>query len=118
MNGETTAPENKPIAALTYVFGLITGLIFLNIEPYNHDEFVRFHARQSIVFSVACIVLGVVLSVFMAILPGVLGAFIGFISRIIAFLLAVYWIFLMYKALNGERYRIPRLADWADSVGL
>ena len=53
MNGETTAPGNKPIAALTYLFGLITGLVFLNVEPYNRDDFVRFHARQSIVFSVA-----------------------------------------------------------------
>jgi uncharacterized membrane protein len=23
----------------------------------------------------------------------------------------------MYKALTGERYRIPQLADWAESVG-
>jgi len=25
------------------------------------------------------------------------------------------WIFLMYKAYSGERYRIPELADLADS---
>lgn len=117
MNEATTAPENKPIAALTYLFGLITGLIFLNIEPYNRDDFVRFHARQSIVFSVACIVLWVILSVFIAILPGALGNLLAFIGRVIAFLLAVFWLFLMYKALVGERYRIPQLADWADSVG-
>lgn len=117
MNEATTAAENKPIAALTYLFGLITGLIFLNIEPYNRDDFVRFHARQSIVFSVACIVLWVILSVFIAILPGALGNLLAFIGRVFAFLLAVYWLFLMYKALTGERYRIPQLADWADSVG-
>jgi uncharacterized membrane protein len=23
----------------------------------------------------------------------------------------------MYKAYSGERYRIPELADWADSLG-
>jgi uncharacterized membrane protein len=114
---ETVTSDNKPIAALTYLFGLITGLIFLNIEPYNRDDFVRFHARQSIVFSVACIVLWVILSVFIAILPGALGNLLAFIGRIIAFLLAVFWLFLMYKALTGERYRIPQLADWADSIG-
>jgi hypothetical protein len=24
---------------------------------------------------------------------------------------------LMYKAYTGERYRIPELADWTDSLG-
>jgi uncharacterized membrane protein len=58
------------------------------------------------------------LSVFIAILPGPLGNLLAFIGRIIAFLLAVFWLFLMYKALTGERYRIPQLADWADSFGV
>jgi uncharacterized membrane protein len=35
----------------------------------------------------------------------------------VAFLLAVFWIFLMYQAYRGERYRIPGLADWADGMG-
>ena len=117
MSDVSTVQDNKPIAALCYLFGLITGLIFLNIEPYNRDDFVRFHARQSIVFSVACLVFWVILSVFIAILPGPLGGLLAFIGRIVAFLLAVFWLFLMYKALTGERYRIPQLADWADSAG-
>ncbi|MGA2409027.1 MAG: DUF4870 domain-containing protein [Candidatus Binataceae bacterium] len=117
MDGETIVRDNKPIAALTYLFGLITGIVFLNVEPYNRDDYVRFHARQSIVFSVACIVLWVILSVFIAILPGGLGRLLAFIGRIVAFLLAVFWLFLMYKALRGERYRIPELSNWTDSFG-
>jgi uncharacterized membrane protein len=30
---------------------------------------------------------------------------------------AVFWVILMYKAYSGERYRIPELADWAESMG-
>ena len=43
---------NNVAACLSYLFGWITGLIFLVIEPYKNDKFVRFHAFQSIFLSV------------------------------------------------------------------
>src|SRR5215475_1186409 len=53
---ETTEnPQSRLIAALSYLLGFITGIVFLFVEPYAKDDFVRFHARQSIVFSVAWI---------------------------------------------------------------
>jgi uncharacterized membrane protein len=117
MDGDTSLPQSRPIAALSYLLGFVTGIIFLNLNPYDKDEFVRFHARQSIVFSVAVFVLWVIFSVFMAILPGSLGGLIWGIWRVIAVLLALFWIFLMYKAYIGERYRIPELANWAETIG-
>ena len=66
MNGEATRPQSRLIAALTYLLGFVTGVIFLYLEPYDKDEFVRFHARQSIVFTIAFIVLNIILSVFVA----------------------------------------------------
>jgi uncharacterized membrane protein len=117
MDGEAAGPRSKPIAALTYLLGFVTGVIFLYLEPYDKDEFVRFHARQSIVYSIACFVLNIILSVFVAVLPGGLGGIIRFLQSLINLGLAIFWVFLMYKAYKGERYRIPELADWADSMG-
>jgi uncharacterized membrane protein len=117
MDGEATGPQSKPIAALTYLLGFVTGVIFLYLEPYDKDEFVRFHARQSIVYSIACFVINIILSVFVAVLPGALGGIIRFLQSLINLGFAVFWVFLMYKAYKGERYRIPELADWADSMG-
>jgi uncharacterized membrane protein len=117
MDGEDTKPRSKPIAALTYLLGFVTGVIFLYLEPYDKDEFVRFHARQSIVYSIACFVVNIILSVFVAVLPGGLGGIIRFLQSLINLGFAVFWVFLMYKAYTGERYRIPELADWADSMG-
>jgi uncharacterized membrane protein len=116
MNGETRKPQANVIAALTYLLGFVTGLIFLYLEPYNQDEFICFHARQSIGFSVAWFAIGVVFGVFIAVLPHGLGAMLRFILTLIDIALAVYWVFLMYKAYSGERYRIPELADVVDSV--
>ena len=107
MNGESRHPQANIFAALTYLLGFVTGLIFLYLEPYNQDEFIRFHARQSIGFSVAWFAIGVVFGVFIAVLPHGLGALLNFLT-LIDIALAVFWVFLMYKAYNGERYRIPR----------
>jgi len=116
MNGESRKPQAHIIAALTYLLGFVTGLIFLYLEPYNQDEFVRFHARQSIGFSVAWFVIAVVFGVFIAVLPRGLGVLLNFLLTLIDIALAVFWVFLMYKAYNGERYRIPELADVVDSI--
>jgi uncharacterized membrane protein len=108
-------PQNQVVAALAYLLGLVTGIIFLYLEPYDKDEFVRFHARQSIAFSIAWFVINIVLGVFIAVLPFGLGRLLAGLQELINLGLAIMWIFLMYKAYSGERYRIPELADLADS---
>jgi uncharacterized membrane protein len=112
-----TSPQSRLIAALSYILGFVSGMIFLFVEPYDKDEYVRFHARQSIIFSVAVIAIAIIVSVFVAVLPFTLGRLLWGLWRLVAFLLAVFWIFLMYQAYRGERYRIPGLADWADGMG-
>ena len=49
----------KPNAAgaLAYLAGIVTGILFLVIDPYKSDRFVRFHAFQSLFFNVAWIAL-------------------------------------------------------------
>ena len=41
--------------ALAYLVGAITGILFLVIDPFKTDRFVRFHAFQSIFFNLAWI---------------------------------------------------------------
>jgi uncharacterized membrane protein len=112
-----TNPQSRPIAALAYLLFFVSGLVLLNLDPYNKDEFVRFHARQSILFSVAWIALLIIFSVFMAVLPFGVDRLLHGIEGLVNLVLAVFWVFLMYKAYSGERYRIPELADWADQMG-
>lgn len=116
---ETTvmSPQSRTMAALSYLGFFITGLILLNVDPYDKDDFVRFHARQSIVFSVAWIAMLIIFAVFMAVLPGPVDRLLHGIESLLNILLAIFWVFLMYKAYIGERYRIPELADRADSLG-
>ena len=115
MNGDE-AKQTKPLAALTYLLGFVTGIVFLYVEPYNQDEFIRFHARQSIGFSVVWFAIWIIFGVFIAILPLALGRVLGGIETLINLGLAIFWLFLMYKAYTGERYRIPQLADIVDNI--
>jgi uncharacterized membrane protein len=55
--------------------------------------------------------------VFVAVLPGPLGGIIRFIQSLINLGFAILWVYLMYQAYKGEKYRIPELADWAESMG-
>ena len=110
-----TQPNNV-IAALSYVGFAITGIIFLLVEPYNRDETVRFHARQSIAFSIAWVAFSIVMSVFIAVLPGGLSNLFALLNRLVDIGLAVLWVFLIYQAYIGNRFRVPVLADWAEAV--
>ena len=114
MNGEAGKPQSHIIAALSYLLGFITGLIFLYVEPYNEDPFVRFHARQSIGFSVAWFAINVIMGVFIAVLPQFLSVILTFLLDLVNIGLAVYWVFLMYKAYNKEKFVIPIIGPLAE----
>jgi uncharacterized membrane protein len=112
-----TAMASNVAGLLTYILGFITGIIFLVIEPYKNDKFVRFHAFQSIFFNVALIVFWIaymiVTSVLTFVTLGILAMVMGLLGLLISLAILAYWIFLMYKAYNNEYYKIPFIGDLA-----
>jgi uncharacterized membrane protein len=101
-------------ALLSYVLGFITGIIFLVLEPYKNDRFVRFHAFQSTFFSVALTVFWIVWSQLFWLIPfGFLMTMFGLIGMLFQLGMLLLWLFLMYKAYNGERFMIPVIGDLA-----
>ena len=112
-----TAMSSNVAGLLTYILGFITGIIFLVIEPYKNDKFVRFHAYQSIFFNVAIIVFWIAYTISATILGyvslGILAVVMGLVGVLISLAILAYWIFLMYKAYNNELYKIPFIGDLA-----
>lgn len=91
--------------ALAYALGWITGAFFLLTEPSN--KFVRFHALQSvIVFGTLSVAWFVAVSIW-----GI-GWVVAFI--IIPPFSAFLWLLLMYRAFQGERYKLPFAGEIAD----
>ena len=104
-------------ATLSYVLGFITGIIFLVLDPYKNDRFVRFHAFQSIFFSAALFVFwilwsGVVWTIFGRVV--FMWAILTLISTLVSLAAFVVWVFLMYKAYNNERFMFPIIGKIAD----
>jgi len=116
-HSSVVAKPSNVIAALTYLLGLVTGIVFLYLEPYDRDEYVRFHARQSIAFSIAWFALNVIVGVFIAVLPRPLAGLLAFLQQVMNIGLAVVWVYLMYQAYIGNKFRLPVLADWVEGAG-
>ena len=102
MKGKTASGLDENLAGLLcYLFGFVTGIIFFLLEKDN--RYVRFHALQSIILSIAILVLNFALNF----IP-FLGAFLSFLLMIAALAL---WIFLMVKAYQGQKYKLPVIGD-------
>jgi uncharacterized membrane protein len=103
--------------ALAYLAGLITGSVFLLIDPYKQERFVRFHAFQSIFFNVAWVAFWI--------LWGIIGLMLGAVTKGLFLVLEVpinlllmlgglaLWIYLMYSASQGKTVRLPVIGPLA-----
>jgi len=86
---------------LCYLLGWITGIIFLILEKEN--KFVRFHAMQSLI---TFLFLSVV-SFLIKTIP-----FIGFLISPFLWLFGLLiWVLLMYKAFQGEKFKLPVIGE-------
>ena len=112
MNGSVANSGLAPnlAGALAYVLGLITGIVFLVLEPYKHDRFVRFHAMQSILFCVAAIAFSILWHILVSIMMSISGwtamALVP-IGLVISLGFFLFWLFLMYQAYSQHEFRIP-----------
>ena len=95
---------------LCYVLGWVTGVIFLILEKDN--EFVRFHAWQSIIVFGSVTVVQIALSI-LARIP-FLGLLFTIVESLVGLAAFVLWIILMVKAYNGERYKMRWAGDRAE----
>ena len=99
--------------ALCYLLGFITGMVFLNLEPYSNRPSVRFHAFQSIFFSVGWIALSFALITILLTLESVIQLWFIFLPLrlLIGFTGLVLWLFCMYKAYREQSYQLPEVAQ-------
>jgi uncharacterized membrane protein len=102
----TSNLDPKLAATLAYVLGPVSGVVFLAVEKTN--DFVRFHAMQSVVTFLSAAVVDMLLRN----LP--LFRWMG--SRPFLLAVVILWIFLMIKAFSGERYKVPYLGDVAERL--
>jgi len=96
--------SDNAAGALAYVT-IIPAIIFLIVEPYNKNPYIRFHSWQSIFLGIAAFAIS-----FINIIP-ILGQIIFLLGMLVLF---VAWLIVLLKALKGERYKLPFIGNLAE----
>ena len=106
LNTEKTSTgfDANVAAALSYLVGFVTGIIFLLVEKDN--RFVRFHAMQSTLVFAGIVALDILLQI----VP-ILGALV--VVFVVIPLSAILWLVLMFKAYQGEEFKLPLVGQMA-----
>ena len=96
------------IGALCYL--PILAVVFLILDPYNKDRFVRFHAWQSIFLFIAMVVAHIALGILNIALPDFLIWMLGRVVNL-GFLVGMIW--MMVQAYQNKTERLPVIGDLA-----
>jgi uncharacterized membrane protein len=104
------APMAENVAGMLAYFTIIPAIIFLLIEPYNRNRFVRFHSFQCLFTCGALIVLHIGLSVLSYALPLIMFPIWGLLG-LAEFAL---WILLVVKAYQHQMFKLPIVGDLAE----
>ena len=111
----STGLDANIASALSYFFGLLSGAVFFAVE--TESRFVKFHAMQSMLASVAAIVVWIVYMVLASILVyiPVLGWLVMLLLWAgLALGMLGLWLFCMFKAFQGERFKLPYIGEVAE----
>lgn len=120
-NTEGTAQEVKATSMgmeenieslLCYLFGWVTGLIFLLAE--KNSKTVKFHAIQSLILGIAVVALYIILNNILLVALWSLWSIISLITTLIGIGYLVLSIILMVKAYHNEKMKLPIIGDFAE----
>jgi len=105
------------VAGMLAYVTIIPSIIFLVMEPYNKNRFVRFHSFQNLFFVgglIVCWIAFTILSMVLAFVP-ILG---HIVIALAWFALAVgsfvVWIIMLLKANGGQMWKLPVIGDMAE----
>jgi uncharacterized membrane protein len=104
------APLAENIAGMLAYFTIIPAIVFLLIEPYNKNKFVRFHSFQCLFICGALIVIHVGLSIIGYALPLLVLP----IYMLLGLAELVLWILLVIKAYQHVMFKLPIVGDLAE----
>jgi uncharacterized membrane protein len=96
--------ESNVAAALAYL--PILAIVWLLVEPYSKDRFIKFHSVQSLGLAVVSMGIYIVLGI----IP-VLGWILLLFAPLALF---VVWVICAVKAFQKETFKLPLIGDFAE----
>lgn len=118
--GATPMAQSAPLAenvasALCYALTVITGVLFLVLEPYNKNRNVRFHAFQAIFLFIAGLVCRIALGFLFTVLWSVSGFFlVSALSMLFGLACLAVWLYMLVSTYQGKRVVLPVIGPLAE----
>jgi uncharacterized membrane protein len=113
----STGLDPRTASALAYLAGPFSGALMLFAE--STSDLVRFHAWQSIV-ALGGLGLAVIISYVLAFAALFISAtavsVMVAVATVIWIVLAIVWVLCLWKALSGERWKLPLAGDYAERL--
>ena len=101
--------------ALAYF--LLPAIVFLLVEPYKKNRFVRFHSFQCLGVCLSVVVIGASLRVagfLLFFIPSLGRLLFLLVSMVVSLAFFVVWVVLIVKALQGEMFKLPLVGEFAE----
>lgn len=105
--------DEKTKGALAYVLGFITGIIVLLIG--GDSQFLKFHAWQSIVGSIAIGIIYFIISTIISVVTLGIGALC---TPFLGLIIWIYFLYGAYLVYSGKDFRMPVIADFVEKTFL
>lgn len=102
----STAGLTDNIAGMLAYVTIIPAIVFLLLEPYNRNRFIRFHSFQCIFLCVVLVAIHIVLLA-VPIIGWAISIFVNLGSLVL-------WIVLLLKAYQGQKFKLPVIGDLAE----
>lgn len=116
VRGNVGALPQAVAGALAYCT-IVPAIVFLFVEPYRKNRFVRFHSIQCLGLCLAGLAIGAALRIagFALFFIPVIGHLLSWLLYMVAGLgFFVIWVVLIVKALQGEMFKLPVVGDFAE----
>jgi uncharacterized membrane protein len=115
----TAAPPDVNSSGLSYnaaagiaYLTIIPAIVFLIIEPFKKNAYVRFHAWQSIFFFVAWAVVNILVGLVQHIVPSAIFLTLTAL-QLVGLALFIVWLIVFIAAFGGKRIKLPVIGDLA-----
>lgn len=111
--GGASGLSDNAAGAIAYIT-FIPAILFLVIEPYNKNSYVRFHSWQSIFLAAAAILIDIVLGmVFTA--TFLFSPFVYLtLWRLVELFWFVVWVICVINAAQGKRFKLPFIGNLSE----
>jgi uncharacterized membrane protein len=113
----TSGLSDNAAGAIAYLT-VIPAIIFLLIEPFNKNSFVKFHSLQCIFLCLTAIVVDIAFGILLAIVGMMFP--LAFLGVFLWPLLALFWlgvvILCIVNAYQGKRFKLPIIGPFAEKT--